>query len=97
MPSYYIWNKNRFDRRKRVTDVNGWPGSKKDHALGRVYTVHPNNTECYHLRMFLYQVRGPTSFELLRTVNGEVLPTFQSACRALGLLEDDQHWHNALE
>jgi hypothetical protein len=30
-------------------------------------------------------------------VNGVVHPTFKSACKALGLLEDDQHWHATLE
>lgn len=33
----------------------------------------------------------------LKTVNGTLHPTFQSACRALGLLEDDAHWDRTLE
>jgi len=45
-PSYYVWKNNRFERRKRGINVNGWPGIKRDQALGRVYTIHPNNTEC---------------------------------------------------
>lgn len=98
VPSYYTWHKNsHFERRKRGADVQDWPGIKKENALGRVYTVHPNNAECFYLRMLLHEVKGPTSFEALRTVNGEVHPTFQSACKALGLLEDDQHWYATLQ
>lgn len=99
VPSYFVWekNNNKFMRRKRGKDVDGWPGVKKDHALGRVYTIHPNNTECYHLRLLLHEVQGPTSFTDLKTVNGVLHPTFQSACKALGLLEDDKHWDTTLE
>ncbi|KAI8430432.1 hypothetical protein MSG28_000709 [Choristoneura fumiferana] len=97
VPAYYIFKNSRFERRKRGVDVNGWPGDKKEHALGRVYTIHPNNSECYHLRLLLHEIRGPTSFEALKTVNGVVQPSFKIACLALGLLEDDRHWRAALE
>lgn len=97
VPSYYVWNNKNFIRRKRGQDVEGWPGVKKDSALGRVYTIHPNNTECYHLRMLLHVVRGPTSFEHLKSVNGVILPTFHAACRELGLLESDEHYDLTLE
>jgi len=40
----------------------------------------------------LHTVPGPTSFNQLKTVNGQCYLTFQSACLALGLLEDDKHW-----
>ncbi|XP_074109302.1 uncharacterized protein LOC141534058 [Cotesia typhae] len=81
VPAYYVWKNNRFERRKK----------------GRVYTVHPGNTECYHLRLLLHEIRGPTSFSALKTVNGVIHPTFQAACRALGLLEDDANWYSTLE
>ena len=45
IPSYFAWNNNKFTRRKRGNNVEGWFGVKKDNALGRVYTIHPNNTE----------------------------------------------------
>ncbi|XP_071578043.1 uncharacterized protein [Temnothorax nylanderi] len=97
VPSYYVWKNNKFERRKRGKDVDGWLGIKKDHVLGRVYTIHPNNTECYYLRLLLHEIRGPMSFLDLRTVNGVLCPTFQSTCKALGLLEDDKQWDNTLE
>ncbi|KAF0695535.1 ATP-dependent DNA helicase, partial [Aphis craccivora] len=89
VPSYY--------RRKRGINVNGWPGIKRDQALGRVYTIHPNNTECYYLRILLHEVRGPTSFLKLKTVNGTIQPNYQTACKALGLLEDERHWDTTME
>lgn len=92
VPSYYVWQKNKFVRRKRGKPVDGWLEIKKEHALGRVYTVHPKNTECYHLRLLLHEVRGPSSYDDLKTVNGVLHSTFQLACMTLGLLKDDKHW-----
>lgn len=40
-------------------------------ALGRIYTVPPSNDECFHLGLLLVNVCVPTSFEYLRSVNGE--------------------------
>ncbi|XP_025421174.1 uncharacterized protein LOC112691234 [Sipha flava] len=97
VPAYYVWDKKKFQRRNRGVNVVGWPDIKREHALGRVYTVHPNNTECYHLRMLLHEIRGPISFVALKTVNGQVYPTFKSTCKALGLLEDDENLYAALE
>ena len=91
VPSYYT-----FARRKRETPVEGYPGVKRDPAIGRVYTIHPQNSECFHLRLLLHHVRGPTSFLSLRTVQGQVHPTYHAACRALSLLEDDSHWEEVL-
>ena len=97
VPAYYTWKNNKFVRRKQGKAVPGHHGVKKDQVLGRVYTVHPNNAECYYLRLLLHEVKGPTSFEDLKRVSGVVHPTFQSACRELGLLQDDNHWANTLE
>ncbi|CAI6354200.1 unnamed protein product [Macrosiphum euphorbiae] len=56
LPSNYVWKNDRFERRKRGINVNGWPEIKRDQALGRVYTIHPNNTECYNLRLLLHKI-----------------------------------------
>ncbi|XP_065356368.1 uncharacterized protein LOC135950766 [Calliphora vicina] len=97
VPQYYVWKNNKFERRKRGKNVDGWVNIKKDDVLGRVYTIHPNNSECFYLRLLLHVVKGPTSYLDLKTVNGETYPNFQSTCLALGLLEDDKHWDNTLE
>ncbi|KIH54434.1 hypothetical protein ANCDUO_15421 [Ancylostoma duodenale] len=97
VPKYYTWNASRkmFCKRKQGVPVPGYDVRASD-TLGRVYTVHPSNDECYYLRLLLHTVRGPTSFADLRTINGEVCETFREACQRLGLLENDQHWDTTL-
>ncbi|KAL4143309.1 hypothetical protein QTP88_005655 [Uroleucon formosanum] len=95
--SYYVWKNKNFVRCKQGQNVEGWPGVKKDTALSRVYTIHPNNVECYHLRLLLHYVKGPTSYSFLKTVNNIEYPTFQATYKALGLLKDDNQWDFALE
>ncbi|GFW51845.1 helitron_like_N domain-containing protein [Trichonephila clavipes] len=91
VPTYYKWNASRklYERRKRGEQVIGQPGIFKEKTIG---TVHPNQDECFFLRMLLVNVPGPVSFQQLRTVNGVTHSTFRSACHALNLLENDLHW-----
>ncbi|XP_060846341.1 uncharacterized protein LOC132926006 [Rhopalosiphum padi] len=98
VPNYYTWNQSikNFQRRKRGTPVENHPGVKKTDTLGRVYVVHPNNSECFYLRMLLHVIKGPISFASLRTVQGVTYDTFQEACKAMGLLEDDLQLENTL-
>ena len=91
MPRFYTWNAalKKFQRRKKgevVADVFSTD------ALGRIYTVHPRQDECFYLRLFLVNIRGHTSFESLRTVDGVLCVTFREACQRLNLLENDAHW-----
>lgn len=65
-------------------------------ALGRIYTVHPNYAECYYLRLLLINVRGPTSFQSLRTVDNVLCESYRDACQRLHLLENDDHWDDSL-
>ena len=99
IPQYYTWNsiKKQFERRKQGQAVAGYPDIRSSDALGRVYTVHPSNAECFYLRMLLHEVRGPTCFTDLRTVNGTVCESYREACEKLGLLENDNQWRLALE
>ncbi|GBM32835.1 hypothetical protein AVEN_216539-1 [Araneus ventricosus] len=55
------------------------------------------NTACYYLRLLLHKIKGPTSFKDLRTVNGIEYETYREACLALGLLENDNQWNEALK
>lgn len=47
--------------------------------------------------MLLNVVRGPLSYEQIRTDDGILYSTFQEACNALGLLDDDKEWDEALQ
>lgn len=62
-----------------------------------MYTVNPGIAECYYLRLFVHEVRGPESFMALKNVVDVVYPTFQVTCRALVLLEDNVHWDRTLK
>ena len=97
VPGYYTWQGNKWNRRLKGEDVTEFPGIKKTDDLGRVYTIHPNQQECFFLRMLLHEVRGPTSFQALKTVDGEVCGTFREACKKRGLLEDDAQWEATLQ
>ena len=99
VPEHYIWKSGKWVKRKT-----------KEFKLGRVYSVHPSQMEAFCLRLLLFKVRGPKSYEDLRTVehitneDDEDMRTveritydsFQEACRQLGLLEDDHQYNQAL-
>ncbi|GFW55327.1 ATP-dependent DNA helicase [Trichonephila clavipes] len=84
----------RFQRRSLA--VEGHTNLYSSDALGRLYTVHPNNTECFYLRLLLINIHGPISFQDLRTVNDQLCATYRQACQELNLLENDAHWDTAL-
>ncbi|GFQ74261.1 ATP-dependent DNA helicase [Trichonephila clavata] len=94
VPTYFTWNTStkKFQRRKQGRAVQRHLNLYSTDALGRLYTVHPNNAECFYVRLLLINVRGPTSFQELKTVNGHVCATFREACQKLNLLENDAHW-----
>ncbi|WOH00400.1 hypothetical protein DCAR_0519759 [Daucus carota subsp. sativus] len=73
------------------------PGQKSCNQIGRLSYTHHSSGEVWYLRMLLTKVRGPTSFEHLRTVNGVVCQTFRDACKEYGLLDDDKEWHDVLD
>ena len=79
-------------------DEGCWKTRKRgDKIIGRMYSVSPRDREKYCLRLLLLHVRGATSYEDLRSVNGVVCGSFQEACIAKGLLDDDQEWDRAIE
>lgn len=59
--------------------------------------IPPTAGEQFYLRTLLAVVKGPKSFEDLRTFEGVVHPTFHAACLARGLLEDDGEWRMCLQ
>ncbi|XP_029642741.1 uncharacterized protein LOC115217239 [Octopus sinensis] len=96
VPSYYVWSNNNWVRRKSGQDVEGHPGVKFNSCPGRVYTVTPNQHDCFHLRLLLHEVLGPQSFQDIRTVDGVLCDTFREACFRRRLLEDDSQWGDTM-
>ena len=74
---YYTWSKSsrKWQRRKAGKAVDCHPGIKSSDVLGRIYQF-----ECFFLRMVLFEVRGPQSFQELRTVHEDVCSTYREAC-----------------
>ena len=97
VPRYYTWRNKSWNRRKQGRDVAGFPGVKEVHILGRVYTVNPRQGECFYLRLLLHNIKGPQSFAHLRTVEGNLSSSFHEACLRLGLLENDNQYHLAMQ
>lgn len=96
VPQYYTWSNKTWSRRKQGQPQQH-PGIKKGPMIGRVYTIHPNLTECYFLRMLLHVVRGPKTYADLRRVDHIEYTTYRETCLARGLLANDQHLINALK
>lgn len=87
IPQYYVWNES-----DRI-----WNPRKRGKQIGRLSYTHHTAAEIWYLRLLLTKVRGATSFESLRTVNGKVFSTFHQACKEDGLLDSDNEWNQALE
>src|SRR5581483_4734651 len=58
--------------------------------------VQPSEGERYYLRTLLTHVKGATSFDDLKSVNGYLYETFKEACIHLGLLQNDTEWVTCL-
>ncbi|KAK9049762.1 hypothetical protein SSX86_031269, partial [Deinandra increscens subsp. villosa] len=85
-PSKFVWKaKDRC-----------WKPRKRGICVGRIHSVSPALGEAYFLRILLNKVKGPKSFEAIRTVNGHLHDTFKDACYALGLLDDDREYIEAI-
>ena len=89
-PASFVWVK---ERGRSFT----WRPRQRGFQIGRMYFVPAREGERYYIRLLLTVVRGPCSFEDLRTVEGHTYPTFREACQAHGLLDDDGEWRSCLD
>jgi len=87
-PLYYTFSQvtRTWSRRKRYAGK----------VATRMFVVSPTQGELYYLRVLLNHTKGAASFEALRTIDGVLHPTFQSACIVLGLLQHDAEWAQCL-
>jgi hypothetical protein len=83
-------------RRKQGKPVPGYPGIYSTDAIGRIHSVHPSNDECFYLQLLLVNMHGSTSFQHLRTIDGELCGSYREASYRLQLLENDVHWDQTL-
>ena len=88
-PSFYTWDgtKRKWNRHKRPF---------KSDTIGRIYTAHPSSGDKFYLRMLLCKVKGPTSFQQLKTFGGQIYHTYKEACLARGIIAEDSEWKECL-
>ncbi|KAK1383672.1 hypothetical protein POM88_021407 [Heracleum sosnowskyi] len=87
-PEKFLWNESEKIWNRRKNNIR---------VIGRLIYVHPTAGERFYLRILLNIVRGATSFEDVRKVNGVLYNTYKEACFHHGLLEDDDEWHDAIK
>ena len=81
-----------YSKKKRC-----WHLRKKGYTIGRLLWVPPITGELFYLRMMLTVCRGPISFEDIRTVDGAEYSTCKEACFAMGFLQDDKEFIEAIK
>ncbi|XP_013617698.1 PREDICTED: uncharacterized protein LOC106324244 [Brassica oleracea var. oleracea] len=82
IPQYFVWNNS----------AKVWTERKKGKSIGRVVAVHPSAGDRYYLRVLINKIKGPKSYDELKTYNNVKHPDFKSVCHARGLLDDDVEW-----
>lgn len=86
-PLYHVWN----------TKPKHWSKRKRNKAIGRMHFSSPSAGQSFYMRILLNKVRGATCFEDLKRVDGVLYPTYQDACYALGLLDDDKEYIDGIK
>ncbi|XP_019163439.1 PREDICTED: uncharacterized protein LOC109159782 [Ipomoea nil] len=86
MPTRFVWKK----------DLRKWQPRKKGFSIGSIFYVPPATGEIFYLRCLLNKVRGPKSYEDIRTANGVQYDSFRDACYARGLGDDDNEYVDAI-
>lgn len=85
MPLFHAisYGKNTVKNESQEKPHPSFTGIFKANALGRLYTAHLKQRECFYLRILLVNVPRPTTFKFHTRTH-----TF----RELQLLEDDNQW-----
>ena len=83
---------------KYVKNHKSWKPREKKFSLGQINNVSVTAGDVFYLRMLLHNdhCRGKTSFSDMKIVDGHLCESYQDVCRKLGLLKDDEEWHNVL-
>ncbi|PNY07550.1 helicase-like protein [Trifolium pratense] len=86
-PTKFVWNK----------DARQWTPRKRGFSIGRLHFAPPGSGQRFYLRTILNYIKGPTSFADIRTVNNVTYSNYKDACFALGLMDDDREFVQAVK
>ncbi|XP_025628778.1 uncharacterized protein [Arachis hypogaea] len=87
IPEYYSWHSKEKEWHRRRSQKR---------AIGRIYTVSPTEGEKFYLRILLSNVRGPTGWDDLLTVDGVQYSSFKQSAQHRGLLESNSSIRSCL-
>ncbi|XP_076056367.1 uncharacterized protein LOC143034320 [Oratosquilla oratoria] len=87
LPNHFVFNNTSSVWEERKTTAS---------SLGRRRAVTNKTVELFYLRLLLTHVKGPTSYEDLRTFEGVIYPTYREAVKAMGLLNDKENWKKTI-
>ncbi|XP_076047336.1 uncharacterized protein LOC143028862 [Oratosquilla oratoria] len=87
LPNHFVFNNTSSVWEERKTTAS---------SLGRIRAVTNKTVELFYLRLLLTHVKGPTSYEDLRTFEGVIYPTYREAVKAMGLLDDKETWKKSI-
>ncbi|KAK4383997.1 hypothetical protein Sango_2738000 [Sesamum angolense] len=74
-----------------------WGTRKRGTVVGRIANASPVEGGRYYLIILLQNIRGPTSFDSLKTIQGKYHDTFRDAAASLGLLDSNSSLEECLE
>ncbi|XP_035544174.1 uncharacterized protein LOC118347928 [Juglans regia] len=86
-PEAFVWN-----QQHKI-----WTPRKKKTVIGRIVTASPFEGERYYLRILLNHIRGPLSFDHIKTVGNVTAPTFREAATLHGLLQRDTSLQDCMQ
>ncbi|XP_025685338.1 uncharacterized protein [Arachis hypogaea] len=85
-PTKFVWK----------DDISMWSPRKQGFSIGRLTHVPRMNSEDYYLRLLLNIQKRCRSFNDLRILEGVLYSTYKEAYYALGLLQDDKEFIDAI-
>ncbi|CAK8568648.1 unnamed protein product [Lathyrus sativus] len=85
-PTKFVWKEKE----------HRWTPRQRGFSVGRLHYATPGSGQLFYLRTLLNYVKGPTSYDNIKIVNNIKHNTFKDTCFALGLLDDDKEFVDAV-
>nr|XP_027108614.1 uncharacterized protein LOC113728258 [Coffea arabica] len=86
-PEHFVWH----------PDKKYWSARKQKDSIGRIVAANPSEGDRYFLRLLLVNVKGPTSFDHLKIIDGQYAASFQEAAILRGYFESNNAQEQCLQ